>query len=178
MGNIVAVTNLLGLGASLEFEGCPSGSALMAACSAGRLETVRLLVRRGASISYYGPNGFRSAVDVSRRNKAIVDWLLVGRFTDQKKISVPAVPGSSTDEFDAQPWSGPVKAELVISGPLQRRAHESAKKYWFRLMAIKRNWRGKVVPVESKERTSRQARLIPEESVQVCPGDYGTPKEQ
>lgn len=178
LGDIIAVTNLLELGASLEFEGCPSGSALMAACSAWQLQTVRLLVRRGASISYHGPNGFRSAVDVARRNKAIVDWLLVGRFTDQKKISVPAVPGSSTDEFDAQPWSGPVKAELVISGTSQRRAHESVERYWFRLMAIKRDWRGKVVPVESKERTSRRARLIPEESVRVCPGDYGTPKEQ
>lgn len=178
IGNINAVTNLLELGASLNFEGCPSGSALMAACSAGRLQTVRLLVRHGASISYHGPNGFRSAVDVARRNKAIVDWLLVGRFTDQKKISVPAVPGSSTDEFHTQSWSGPVKAGLVISGTSQRRAHESAKQYWVRLMAIKRDWRGKVVPVESNERTSRRARLIPEESVRVCPGDYGTLKEQ
>lgn len=39
-GDSMAVTNLLDLGACLDFEGCPSGSALMAACSAGRLETV------------------------------------------------------------------------------------------------------------------------------------------
>lgn len=178
MGDVVALTNLLDLGASLDFEGCPSGSAIMEACSAGRLQIVRILVRRGASISYHGPNGFRSAVNVARRNKAIVGWLLVGRFTDQKKISDSAIPGSSTDEFDTQPWNGPVKAELIISGPSQRREDESAKQYWVRLMAIRRDWRGKVVPENSRARTNRQARLIPEEPVRICPGDYGTLKEQ
>lgn len=178
MGNIIAVMNLLDLGARLKFEGCPSGSALMAACSAGRLETVKLLVRRGASITYHGPNGTRSAVDIARRNKAIVDWLLVGRFTDQKKISDSAVPGSSPDEVETQPWSGPVTAELVVSGSSQRQADESAKQYWGRLMAIRKDWRGKVVPENSKARTNRQARLIPEELVRICSGGYEISKEQ
>lgn len=52
LGTIEVIKNLLSMGACLEYEGCPYGTALMAAVQAGRLESVMFLVRRGAAISY------------------------------------------------------------------------------------------------------------------------------
>lgn len=178
VGYVLAMANLVRLGAVLDFEGCSSGSALMIACSAGRLESVKFLVRNGASICYHGPKGTRSAVAAAARCDFIVAWLLVERFTEQPKLAghdgTEPLAGESHNSGPRQ-GAGPAKAELVITGGLQRRADESAKEYWFRLMAAKRSWRGKVVPSAGAARTWRPSKLIPEERVRVCPGDYGTP---
>lgn len=179
-GDILTMDNLICLGAVLDFEGCPSGSALMIACSAGRLESVKFLVRNGASICYHGPKGLRSAVAAAARCDAIVAWLLVGRFTEQPKLASHdgAEPmASDSHTSGARQSITPIKAELVITGDLQRRADESAKDYWFRLMAAKKRWRGKVVPSGGGARTWRPSKLIPEERVRICPGDYGTPAD-
>lgn len=175
--NLHALKNLTRLEARLDFEGCPSGSALMAACTAGRLEPVKFLVRQGASICYNGPNGPRSALVAASRWDEIVEWLLVARFTEQAKLTHQQAAGSVDDgipKTKTKQWSGPVKAELTISGDLQRRVNESAKEYWIRLMAEKRRWRGRVVPSDSKTTTWRPSRLIPEEFARICPGYYGT----
>lgn len=178
IGQTLAVTNLLRLGADVDFEGSPCGSALMAACSSGRLESVKILIRHGAAISYLGANGSRSAVDAGRNHKAILSWLLTGRFTEQRKLSDPAKANSPThNDGDVKPWSGIAEMELVITGTSERRVQESAKEYWGRLMDVKKEWRGKVVPQNRLARTHRPSRLIPEEHVRICPGDYGTPKE-
>lgn len=175
----LAVTNLLQLGADIDFEGSPSGSALMAACFSGRLESVKVLVRHGAAISYLGINGARSAIKFAKTHKTITAWLLVKRFTDQNKLSASAPAGSSIESLEeVQPWSGTVKAELVITGKAERQVQESARGYWHRLMAVKKGWRGKVVPQQTTAVTHRRSRLIPEEPVRICPGDYGVPKKQ
>lgn len=177
IGQTLAVTNILRLGADVDFEGSPSGSALMAACSSGRLESVKILVRHGASVSYLGKDGIRSAVNVATNHKVILAWLLVDRFREQKKLSVPAETDSAAHSAeDVKPWSGVVKKELIITGTAERQVHESARSYWFRLMAVKRDWRGKVVDQNRLAQTHRPSRLIPDEPVRICPGDYGTPK--
>lgn len=178
IGDILTMDNLIRLGATLDFEGCPSGSALMIACSAGRLESVKFLVRNRASICYHGPKDIRSAVAAAARCDAIVTWLLVRRFTEQPKLtSDDGAEPMASDSRNSRARQGirPVKAELVITGDLQRRADESAKDYWFRLMAAKKSWRGKVVPSGGGTRTWRPSKLIPKERVRICPGDYGTP---
>lgn len=83
----LAVINILRLGAEVDFEGCPCGSALMVACSSGSLDSVKTLIRHGASISYIGENVAPSAIDAVKGHKAILAWLLVERFTGQRKIS-------------------------------------------------------------------------------------------
>lgn len=177
IGQTLAVTNILRLGTDVDFEGSPHGSALMAACSSGRLESVKILVRHGAAISYLGKNGIQSAVDVARNHKAILAWLLVDRFTEQRKLEDPAELDSAAHSAKyVKPWSGVVRKQLIITDTAQRQVHESARDYWFRLMAVKKDWRGKVVEQHELARTHRPSRLIPEESVRICPGDYGTPK--
>lgn len=146
IGQILAVTNVLRLGADVDFEGSPHGSALMSACSSGRLETVKILVRHGAAVSYLGKGGIQSAVDAARNHKGILAWLLVDRFTQRGKLSRPADADSATHSTaDVKPWSGVVKKELVITGTAERQIHESARTYWARLISVRRDWRGKVV---------------------------------
>lgn len=179
IGRTLAVTNILRLGADVDFEGSPSGSALMAACAAGRLEPVKILIRHGASISYPGPNGIRSAVNAARNYQAIVAWLLVDRFTEQRKISGPAEIISSAHTTNiVKGWSGIAEAELIITGTDERQVHESALNYWIRLMAVKKGWRGRIVHQNERVQTHRPSRLTPVESVRICPGDYGVSKEQ
>lgn len=178
IGQTLAVTNILRLGADVDFEGSPHGSALMAACSSGRLESVKILVRHGAAISYLGTNGVSSAVDAARNHKAILAWLLVGRFMDQGKLADTAEFDSAAHCADnVKPWSGIVQKELIITDRGHRQVHESARDYWFRLMAVKKGCRGKVIDQNKLARTYRPSRLIPEEPVRICPGDYGTRKE-
>lgn len=179
IGQTLAVTNILRLGADVDFEGCPSGSALMVACAAGRIEPVKILVRHGASIYYSGPNGSRSAVDAARTHQTIMAWLLVDRFTEQIKISDPADVNSSAHPIPiVKGWSGIAKAELIITGTDERQVHESTWDYWIRLMSVKRWWRGRIVRQNEMAQTHRPSRLNPVESVRICPGDYGVPEEQ
>lgn len=179
IGQTLTMNNILKLGADVDFEGSPSGSALMVACSSGRLEPVKILVRQGAAISYLGKSGTRSAVNAARNHKTILAWLLVDRFTEQRKLSgsVEFDSAACTAE-DVKPWSGVVRKGLIITGIAERQVHESARDYCFRLMAFKKDWRGKVVEQYKLARTHRPSRLIPEESVRICPGDYGTLREQ
>ncbi|OTA97079.1 hypothetical protein M434DRAFT_392249 [Hypoxylon sp. CO27-5] len=167
--------NLLTLEANLEFEGCPDGTALIAACHAGRLESVIFLVRRGATLSYHGPNGFRTAFD-KRTPKHILQWLLVTRFTDQGKIRETPVGSSSSMSAILRPWSGIVKTEMVICEDLERDPDESSMDYWIYLMGAKKRLRGKVVPVDDKRKTVRPLKLIPVEHVRIHPDGYEIPK--
>lgn len=177
IGQTLAMNNILKLGTDVDFDGSPSGSALMLACLSGRLEPVKILVRQGATISYLGKSGIRSAVDAARNHRTILAWLLVDRFTEQRKLADPVESDSAAHSAeDVKPWSGIVRKELIITGIAQRQVHESARDYWFRLMAVKKDWRGKVVEQHDLARTHRPSRLIPGEAVRICPGDYGTPK--
>ncbi|KAK2609594.1 hypothetical protein N8I77_003090 [Diaporthe amygdali] len=158
IGLTLAVINIIQLGADVDFEGSPYGSALMAACSSGHLESVKILVRHGAAISYLGADGIRSAVHYAKEHKAIMAWLLVKRFTDQKKLSSQAEAGPSAHPVgEVQPWSRITKAELVITGIARRQVHESARDYIIRLVAVKKEWRGKVVPQHTMTETHHPA---------------------
>ncbi|KAK4183784.1 ankyrin repeat-containing domain protein [Podospora australis] len=86
-GDLSGTGSLLEAGANIDHHGSKEGSALMIACSYGRLEVVKLLVRKGAAIQYRREGTIYSAVDSARSNPVIVNWLLVGRFTDQTKLN-------------------------------------------------------------------------------------------
>ncbi|KAH8899008.1 ankyrin [Thozetella sp. PMI_491] len=161
----------LDLGAKIDYDGCPSGSALMAACFCGRIKAVQFLVRRGASLEYNGGSGYASAVALAVEHTDIIRWLLVTRFMEQPKI----MTGRFEEEAEEKYWSGVVKAEWVIAGEDARQPHESSLGYWTRLMRIKRDLRGCVVP-ELQGRTPRRSRLVPVESVRVHPGDVRRPR--
>ncbi|KAL0932846.1 ankyrin repeat protein [Colletotrichum truncatum] len=177
-GLVSMMENLLDLGSDLDSEGCPLGSALMAACVAGQKQSVEFLVRHGAALSYAGPNGFRSAYELAKNNTSILHWLLVDRFTDQKKLKAGCNHGQDSEEsLKSFKWGGPIKAELVISGLIERHPRESSKEHWARLMRNKAALKG-VLPVNPASRTTRPSNLIPQESVRVHPGGYETGREE
>ncbi|KAF0319327.1 ankyrin repeat protein [Colletotrichum asianum] len=165
-GSVLAMKNLLD---------CSSGSALMAACEVGRKDFVKYLVRRGASLSYTGSNGFRSAYKSAKGHEEILKWLLVDRFTDQQKMTV-GLDSNPRDEMDRGPffWSGPIKAELVISGQMERLPHESSREYWSWLMKEKVQCGGEVLPPSTRRRTASPSNIVPQETVRIHPQGYNS----
>ena len=77
---------LLAAGADLELKGGDAGTPLMGACTPGRLEAVKHLVRRGARISYTEEGQVFSALRAAKHFPDIVRWLLVGRYLDGPKL--------------------------------------------------------------------------------------------
>ncbi|KAK2773909.1 ankyrin repeat protein [Colletotrichum kahawae] len=176
IGNIEIMQNLLSMGSHIDFEGCPEGSALMAASHAGILESVIFLTRQGASISFQGCEKHWSAVEASEKSTRISRWLLVDRFTDQFKLKAP--PDESNDPTEQfKKWSGIRKAEMTIIGLWERRPSESSRQYWSRLEIMKQDFHGKVMPPDQGAKTRRQSKLDPLEPVRIAAGGYSCTDE-
>jgi ankyrin repeat protein len=179
-GNIRGMENLIELGASLDHEGSPHGSALMTACANRQLGSVELLVREKASLCYISSrpetrDQFMSCLEAARGSVAITNWLLVGRFTDeQRKIA----PDSQNLEMPIHgSRAGITKAELVIAGRYERQPSESSREYFVRLGKIRADMRGRVVRRAPEGcKTCRPSRLVPEETVRIRPDDERVPK--
>ena len=134
--------NCLSLGANIEFEGCPLGSALMIASACGQLDAVKLLVRRNARVCYDGRVGRLSVFKVAT-SKIVKAWLLVGRFNDQRRLKFKAEDASTTE---MKYWSGFVQARANLHGYQYMRDDESRCDCAKRLMAYRRMIRGHVAP--------------------------------
>lgn len=79
-------------GAMLNLEAGPEGTPLMGTCKYGRLDVVKFLVRHGALL-YYGAAGkLVGAFVAASRYPKIQRWLLVERFTEQRKITTGPSP--------------------------------------------------------------------------------------
>lgn len=145
-GILEIMENCLTMGAEIDFKGCSLGSALMIACACGRLDAVRLLVRRGAAISYVGKRGLTSAVIAGHRSNAVIAWLLVGQFNEQNRLdcSDQTSSGSGVNN-EVRPWSGIGKAVLRLVGRFQMQCHECSFDYAVRLSNLKRKLRGSII---------------------------------
>jgi len=92
----------------------PHGRPLQLACKYGRLECVRILILRGSNAQLPDSDIIADAFQHAKHQKAIQDWLLVGRFTEQPKIEWQ-------EEADVQypmvsRWSGPRQFEIPLRG--------------------------------------------------------------
>lgn len=77
------ISLLLDTGVGLDTEGGDYGTPLMGACASGRLQAVKLLVRKGAKMFYCNERGQNfSALRAAKHFPGIVRWLLVGRYTE------------------------------------------------------------------------------------------------
>jgi hypothetical protein len=137
------VENCLIMGAEIDFEGSPLGSALMVAGACGSAEAVKLLVRKGARLCYTGFAGPTNIMALIR-SKSVKRWLLVERFSEQRRIE-PA-NRHSWSGVETHPWSGVAQAQLRLMGKRQMQPHESSLDYAKRLARIRSAWQGKVVP--------------------------------
>ena len=77
---------LLDAGADLETDSCDSGTVLMGAYAAGRLEAVKVLVYKGAKMIYTANGQTFSALKAARHSPEIVHWLLIGRHIDGPRL--------------------------------------------------------------------------------------------
>ena len=75
------IDTLLQAGADLEHEGGDQGTPLMGACATGRLSAVKLLLSKGAKISYERDGQIISALNAAKHFPEIVRWILVERYT-------------------------------------------------------------------------------------------------
>ncbi|KAF7563361.1 hypothetical protein G7046_g766 [Stylonectria norvegica] len=102
---------LINFGLDLEQECSATGSAIMFACSMDALDSVKVLVRRGARLSYtttddYGRPIVRSALNAAEAYPRILHWLLVGRHQENRSLGwTDTSPGEPT-----RPWAGPRNA--------------------------------------------------------------------
>lgn len=139
---IEMIRNCLSLGADVDFEGSPHGSAVILASACGNVEAVRVLVRAGASLSYEGQNGHRNVFTFCR-SRAVRRWLLVERFTEQQRVEVGSHWG---DGEKVRPWAGTAVARLKLVGNRAMCYHETLMDYAEKLAKLRIEWRGKVIP--------------------------------
>ncbi|CAK1363464.1 unnamed protein product [Cercospora beticola] len=98
-----SVVPLLSSGALLNLEGGEEGTPLMAACALGRLSLAKLLIRLGATEYYIKDGIVISALKAARHFPKIQHWLLVGRYTDQPKLTHKSL--NIPDETTTRPAS-------------------------------------------------------------------------
>jgi ankyrin repeat protein len=107
---------LLDAGAELDMVGGSLGTALMGACGSGRIETVKTLVRRGAQINYLDCSGLSvSAIKAAKYHSLVIQWLLVDRHTEQRRICDAA--HLSTQSMEARSWAGTTTVEIFRPRP-------------------------------------------------------------
>ncbi|KAK1573697.1 ankyrin repeat-containing domain protein [Colletotrichum navitas] len=144
-GLVDEVKVLLGEGCDIEFEGSAAGTALMAAASMGRIDIVKLLVYAGARIQYKKNEGWRSAVTAAKDFPDVLNWLLVGRFTEQSRIEESSVDWSSDSEVNVCFWSGYWAGVFPLEGKYTRGWGDSMLRWLSCLEKARRNCKGKVV---------------------------------
>ncbi|KAF4990936.1 hypothetical protein FDECE_14196 [Fusarium decemcellulare] len=137
--------NCLALGAEIDFEGCPLGSALMIASACGSLDSVKFLVRRGAKTSYFGRRGPINAFSIAR-SCTVKRWLLVERFREQPSITA-SEDAASHSPAQTVPWSGIAQARMKLVSLNSRAVGESTLQYAAKLGRIKRDMRGRIAIV-------------------------------
>lgn len=151
-GSIDAIRNLVKLGADLETECCEYGTPLMLASFRGQLDIVKYLVRSGAQVVYQSGGSFRSAIAIAHKSQQVLDWLLVGRYVDQRKLVYREQEQRGVSVVD---WSGVCLAEVPSKWEWQQRRDETMLQYARRRQAIILELRGEVV---------RRTRLFQDES--------------
>jgi hypothetical protein len=130
-------------GAKLELDRGAYGTPLFTACAFGRFQTVKYLVRAGAKIvSKKGGRPF-SAIVAARSFPDIVQWLLVERHMEQRKIEY-------SNSFEEQPvcqWSGVQCVKVEAAGLYLRLYLASSLDRAKELAKVQKQLRGEVVCV-------------------------------
>jgi hypothetical protein len=135
---------LIRYGANLEVEVENQGTPLIAACLLGRLLAVRYLVRAGANLFGTKDGKLCSALQAAKEFPSVVEWLLVHRYTEQRKISTRSHENS---ELEIRDWSGPRSAGVIITGLYSPEPMGSSKDRVIELARIRRELRGEVVMI-------------------------------
>jgi hypothetical protein len=151
LNRVDIIANCLGMGADIDFDGSCFGSAAMNASACGSLDALKLLVRTGASVTYMSKRGLISCFVVAG-TEAVRQWLLCGRFMDQKRLAAERHWGLVQEEV---PWGGYVEARVLLYGSRARWPDESTLDYAKRLSDLRKTWQGKVLRLYVEEQGSK-----------------------
>ncbi|KPM44161.1 hypothetical protein AK830_g2367 [Neonectria ditissima] len=133
---------LLSLGANIEQDGSSFGTPLMCAIACGKMDMVKLLVRRGAKLEYIDGDGtYRSGLVESLPHPEVTKWLLVRRYQDQNKLTNTSFNGEAVLKL----WSGKRVLKVALKSWQQRRWDESTLDFCIRLKKIERGFFGQRV---------------------------------
>lgn len=142
LGTLDEIRLLLSMGSNIENEAGEEGTPLVAACTYRRLEAVKLLVRHGARLLYESSGKRRSAVAAAQHYPEILSWLLVGRFTDQRRLN-DSEGNECSSPFSL--WSGIRQIGVQMQWRWKQGRHETMMEYARRLHGIRIGLRGSVV---------------------------------
>ena len=145
-GKTAIIAVLLRAGADIELASALLGTPLIAAASAGQLEAVRMLFRRGALVKPKIPGRFPTAIHAafSTGRKDIVEWFIKGRFTDQKKIHSFAHYSDQETKY----WSGICFLGVPIDAAWKKGSKESTWEYLLFIREETQTWERLVAPAE------------------------------
>jgi ankyrin repeat protein len=142
--NVEALRLLVNAGVSVDDECCDDGSPLMLACRNGYYAAVEYLLRSGARVAYVKEDIVFNAIEASNHYPDLQLYLLVGRYTDQRKLCQRT--NWPADACESQkPWSGFQTIVTPQTGRYGRFGNESAFEFAKRLVEIKRYLEGKVL---------------------------------
>jgi ankyrin repeat protein len=135
---------LVKAGASIECEEGEDCSPLLAACSYGREDAMKYLTRTGASMFGAKDGKVCSALQAAKPFAQMVQWLLVGRHTEQKKLTAAETSRYQSKIYD---WSGPRTAEVIIKDFYELTAGAPSRRLAEELSRLSRNLRGRAMVV-------------------------------
>lgn len=148
LGSLDEIRLLLSMGSNMEHEAGEEGTPLVAACAYRRLDAAKLLVRYGANLQHESRGNGRSAVAAAQCFPEIMNWLLVGRFTDQRRLKDS---GRNECSSSFSVWSGIRQVGVPIQWQWKQGRHETMMDYARRLDGIRIGLRGTVVrPLEAE----------------------------
>lgn len=134
LGLVEALDNFLVIGIGLEWECCDQGTVLMIASANGRLEAVKYLVRKGAQLQYTVNGNERSAISAAHGHREVIDWLLIGRFSDQHKLAASAMRGDAP----IRAWTGVTSIPIPLKWEWRQMRDESLLEYARRSQTIRK----------------------------------------
>ncbi|KAH7361209.1 hypothetical protein BKA66DRAFT_536672 [Pyrenochaeta sp. MPI-SDFR-AT-0127] len=159
---VVDLKHLVQAGADIEFSS-RNGSALIAACTTNCFKSVKFLVYHGAKYESMVDGKSITALQAARHSPGLVQWLLVGRYTEQPKLT----DFSSQTSQSIKCWSGVRQLKIPLYG-IYKRSHRQARQSLFKYVCWvyrhKESWRHMVPPSWK-----------PEAHIAALPGEKGHP---
>ncbi|OTA68801.1 ankyrin, partial [Hypoxylon sp. EC38] len=142
-GSVRALDNILTIGADIEQECGEHGTALMVSATNGQLDAVKYLVRKGARLSYERNGVARSAFAEALGHEEVLQWLLVARHTDQRKIAYCESDLQKSPKIHN--WSGIRSVSIPMKWEWRQRRNETMIDYAHRSQEIMLALRGLVI---------------------------------
>ena len=129
----------------------PSGkddveNVFISACLGGRLEILKFLVRYILSRQDLPLNQTLPGIwYASRHFPEIHSWLLVDRYTEQRRLCNSPFSNPGLEPEAIRSWSGLEHKEVPLTGPYWRFCHETMLEYATRLKSLHDQLKGKVL---------------------------------